>query len=69
MSVYIARCREVNPVINAIVQDRFEAALIEARNVDNFLKNQKKTEDELEQNLPLLGVPVTVKESIGIKGK
>ncbi|XP_051165523.1 fatty-acid amide hydrolase 2-A isoform X2 [Leptopilina boulardi] len=68
VSVYIARCREVNPVINAIVQDRFEAALIEARNVDNFLKNQKKTEDELEQNLPLLGVPVTVKESIGIEG-
>lgn len=69
MTAYIDRCREVNPVLNAIVQDRFEAALIEARNIDKKLKNENKTEEEWEENVPLLGVPVTVKESIGVQGK
>ncbi|XP_043483070.1 fatty-acid amide hydrolase 2-B isoform X2 [Leptopilina heterotoma] len=68
VTAYIDRCREVNPVLNAIVQDRFEAALIEARNIDKKLKNENKTEEEWEKNVPLLGVPVTVKESIGVQG-
>ncbi|XP_033230856.1 fatty-acid amide hydrolase 2-A isoform X2 [Belonocnema kinseyi] len=68
VSTYIARCREVNPILNAIVEDRFEIALMEARQIDNFLKTDKKTVEELEKNVPLLGVPVTVKESIGVEG-
>lgn len=66
---YINRCRDVNPVVNAIVGDRFELALQEAREVDKFLASTTKSQDELEQETPLLGVPFTVKESIGVEGK
>ena len=60
----------MNPVINAIVEDRFEIALKDARKVDNLLKTDKRTsEAKFEQNVPLLGVPVTVKESIAVEGE
>ncbi|XP_043272175.1 fatty-acid amide hydrolase 2-B isoform X2 [Venturia canescens] len=68
VSSYIERCREVNPVINAIVEDRFEAALREARQVDSFVKSGGKSEEALARDTPLLGIPVTVKESIAVTG-
>ena len=68
VTAYITRCQEVNPIINAIVQDRFEEALKEAREIDNLLKNEVNTE-EFEHSAPLLGVPITVKESIAVKGE
>ncbi|XP_076687200.1 fatty-acid amide hydrolase 2-B-like isoform X1 [Andrena cerasifolii] len=66
--VYIQRCKEVNPILNAIVESRFEAAISEARKVDEFLAWTTKTEEELECEMPLLGVPITVKESIAVQG-
>ncbi|XP_034936011.1 fatty-acid amide hydrolase 2-A-like, partial [Chelonus insularis] len=68
VTAYIQRCREVNPVINAIVENRFEAALEEARDVDRFIKSGVKTEEVLARDTPLLGIPVTVKESVSVKG-
>lgn len=65
---YIERCKEVNPLLNAIVENRFEAALEEARAVDDLIQSGKKTIEELEEETPLLGIPITVKESIGVKG-
>lgn len=65
---YIERCKEVNPLLNAIVENRFEAALEEARAVDDLIQSGKKTIQELEEETPLLGIPITVKESIGVKG-
>ncbi|KOC60847.1 Fatty-acid amide hydrolase 2 [Habropoda laboriosa] len=65
---YIERCEDVNPVLNAIVESRFDAAIQEARKVDEFLAWTTKTEDELAQEMPLLGVPITVKESIAVQG-
>ena len=50
------------------MQDRFEEALKEAREIDNLLKNEVNTE-EFEHSAPLLGVPITVKESIAVKGE
>lgn len=67
--MYIQRCKEVNPILNAIVESRFEAAISEARKVDEFLAWTTKTEGELECEMPLLGVPITVKESIAVQGK
>ncbi|XP_076239327.1 fatty-acid amide hydrolase 2-A-like isoform X2 [Calliopsis andreniformis] len=66
--VYIDRCKVVNPIVNAIVESRFDAAIQEARKVDDFLTWTTKTEEELERDVPLLGVPMTVKESIAVKG-
>ncbi|XP_063706826.1 fatty-acid amide hydrolase 2-A isoform X2 [Culicoides brevitarsis] len=68
IKAYIERIQEVNPFINAVVEDRFELALAEARKVDEFLERGTKTVEEMEKETPLLGVPITVKESIAVKG-
>lgn len=65
---YILRCRDVNPHLNAIVQERFQEAIKEAHEIDQALLRGDKSQEELERESPLLGVPVTVKESIAVKG-
>lgn len=52
-----------------MVEDRFLQALEEAKNVDSFLAQNKFTTEELAVKKPLLGVPVTIKESCAVKGK
>lgn len=66
---YINRIKEVNPVLNAVVEERFAQALQAARKTDEFLQNTKLSETELEKTKPLLGVPVTIKESCSVTGK
>ncbi|KAJ4436871.1 hypothetical protein ANN_17003, partial [Periplaneta americana] len=68
VAAYIKRIKEVNPYLNAVVEDRFADALQDAREVDNIISSTKETEDQLEKETPLLGVPFTVKESCGLKG-
>ncbi|XP_071875606.1 fatty-acid amide hydrolase 2-like isoform X2 [Bombus fervidus] len=65
---YVERCTDVNPVLNAIVESRFSAAIQEAQEVDKLLTSTTKTEEELACEMPLLGVPVTVKESFAVEG-
>jgi len=50
------------------VEDRFEAAIQEACEVDNFLKSTTMDEVSIANEKPLLGLPITVKESIAVKG-
>ncbi|XP_066603444.1 fatty-acid amide hydrolase 2-B-like [Prorops nasuta] len=66
--IYVARCKEVNGALNAIVDERFEDALEEARQVDALIRSNVKTQEQLAKETPLLGVPITVKESIALKG-
>ncbi|XP_060526675.1 fatty-acid amide hydrolase 2-B-like isoform X2 [Cylas formicarius] len=65
---YIRRIKEVNPIINAIVEDRFEEAIKDAKAVDEYLKTTSLSELEIEKIKPLLGVPMTIKESCSVKG-
>lgn len=65
---YIERCNEVNPLINAIVQDRFDEALEDAKKADEFISSNSSSVEDIERETPLLGVPFTVKESIGVQG-
>ncbi|RZC41612.1 fatty-acid amide hydrolase 2-B [Asbolus verrucosus] len=65
---YIKRIKEVNPFLNAVVEERFENALQEARNVDAYLQSSVTSDEELEKTKPLLGVPLTVKESCSLAG-
>jgi hypothetical protein len=44
VQAYIARIEEVNGLINAVVQQRFKAALQEARDVDERLGNLSQNE-------------------------
>jgi fatty acid amide hydrolase 2 len=48
--------------------DRFEDALAEAREIDLKIQKRFKTELEMKNDHPLLGIPLTVKESIKVKG-
>lgn len=64
VQAYIDRCHEVNPLVNAIVEDRFEEALAEARQIDAEIAKGLRTVEEMERDTPLLGLPVTVKGKI-----
>ncbi|GIZ04499.1 fatty-acid amide hydrolase 2, partial [Caerostris extrusa] len=68
MKAYIKRCKQVNGYINAIVDDRYEAALESAKEFDEILASEAKSEDEIAKDTPLFGVPFTCKEALGIKG-
>lgn len=65
---YVKRCKEVNPSINAIVEDCFDVAIQEAREIDNFLQSTTMDEAKIASEKPLLGLPVTIKESIAVQG-
>ncbi len=60
---HIARIREINPVINAVVRDRFDAALREADAADQALA--ARSPEELP---PFHGVPCTIKEAFRLEG-
>ncbi|XP_075948712.1 fatty-acid amide hydrolase 2-B [Anarhichas minor] len=65
---YIDRIQEVNPFLNAVTKDRFDAALQEATQVDKLIEEETGGEEVLEDRLPLLGVPLSVKESFALQG-
>lgn len=47
---------------------RFAAALQEAAQVDKLIEEETGGEEVLEDRLPLLGVPLSVKESFSLQG-
>lgn len=55
--------------MNAIVEDNYENALKEARTVDYFLNTTTQSIESIAQDMPLLGVPITIKASIAVKGE
>lgn len=59
---HIAKIRQVNPRLNAMVRDRFDAARAEADAADAVIARG-------DADLPLLhGVPCTIKESFSVEG-
>lgn len=65
---FINRIREVNPLINSVVDERYELALKEARDADAFLASTTLSAAELKLQKPFLGVPFTTKDSTAVKG-
>lgn len=66
---YVERIRVVNPILNAIIEDRCAAAIKDAQNVDQLIKSTPPEQlGALFGRHPLLGIPFTVKESCGLKG-
>ncbi|XP_077355615.1 fatty-acid amide hydrolase 2-B [Festucalex cinctus] len=68
VQAYIDRIQQVNPLLNALVKDRFSAALQEAAQVDKLIDEEPGGEEVLKDRLPFLGVPLSVKESFGLQG-
>ena len=63
VQAHVDRARRVNPALNAIVRDRYEAALREAAVAD------EKTSSVHRDDLPVLhGVPCTIKEAYALEG-
>lgn len=58
----------MNPLINAVTDDRYDAALVDAKAADDFITHTKMAEEEIARHKPFLGVPISVKESCGVKG-
>lgn len=63
VQAHVDRARRVNPALNAIVRDRYDAALREAAVAD------EKTSSVHRDDLPVLhGVPCTIKEAYALEG-
>ncbi len=65
VETHIAHARRVNPTLNAIVRDRFDAALREADEADARVRCGETHGSELP---PLHGVPCTIKEAFRLTG-
>jgi len=62
VSSYIERIKEIQPILNCVVAERFEEALKEARKCDELLKSQDAPSVEfLAKEKPLFGIPFTTK--------
>lgn len=68
VEIFIKRIEEVNGVLNCVVDERYEAALEEAKRIDEMIASGSKTIEEMEKDTPFLGVPFTTKDSIGVTG-
>lgn len=69
VETFIGRIKKVNPLINAVVDERFDKALKEAREIDEKLAKARNGEGDVSiLQLPFVGVPVSVKETISIAG-
>ncbi|KZC04565.1 Fatty-acid amide hydrolase 2 [Dufourea novaeangliae] len=65
---YIDRIRDIQPLLNCVVEERFEDALKEARKCDEVLKSETAPSPQvLAEEKPFFGVPFTTKDCIGIE--
>jgi amidase len=62
LEAHIARMRDVNPKLNAVVVDLSEEALRAAKAADNAQARQRELG-------PLHGVPITIKENVDYEGR
>ena len=69
IKAFVERCRDVNGELNAIVEERFAAAVEEARQVDQLIRDNAHSIEQIEKDKPLLGVPVTIKEACMVEGE
>ncbi|KAH7977619.1 hypothetical protein HPB49_003048 [Dermacentor silvarum] len=63
---HMRRIREVQPVINAVVEYRYEEADTEA--ADQIVASGTLTPEQLAMDKPFLGVPLSTKDCYAIKG-
>lgn len=67
LRAFIARVEEINPLLNCVVDNRFNKALEEAQLADDLIASGKYSLDELADQKPFLGVPISTKDNIGVK--
>lgn len=67
MEAFIERCKEVNPLLNCVVDQCYEAALKDAAKADALVASGTLTEQQLATEKPFLGVPISTKDCIRVK--
>ncbi|XP_055317975.1 fatty-acid amide hydrolase 2 [Sitodiplosis mosellana] len=67
LNTFIARIKQVNPLLNCVVDERYDDALQEAAQVDELIASDKYTVDQLRETKPFLGVPISTKDCIAVK--
>lgn len=67
MKAFIRRIKQVNPLLNCVVDERYTDALAEAATVDELIASNKHTADQLKELKPFLGVPISTKDCIAVK--
>ncbi|XP_054717929.1 fatty-acid amide hydrolase 2-A-like [Uloborus diversus] len=65
---YMERILKVEPYINATVDRRFEEAMKEAAHVDTLVASGAMSRERMAREKPLLGVPLSVKVLLTVKG-
>lgn len=68
VSAFIERIRQINPLLNCVVDDRFKDAIQDAEAADKLVHSGKYTEEQLEKQFPFLGVPISTKDHLAVKG-
>ncbi|XP_076371380.1 fatty-acid amide hydrolase 2-like isoform X2 [Tachypleus tridentatus] len=68
VSAFISRIKDIQPILNPVVSERFGEAIEDARQVDNFIQSGVKTTEEIAKETPFLGIPFTTKDSVSVKG-
>jgi fatty acid amide hydrolase 2 len=68
VKTFIARIKEVNPILNCVVDERFNEALEDAHKVDEFIQSGVKSVEDIEKDTPFLGVPFSTKDAIQVTG-
>ncbi|XP_014681562.1 PREDICTED: fatty-acid amide hydrolase 2-like [Priapulus caudatus] len=68
MRAFVDRNREVNPILNAVIAERFDAAIQEAEMVDAILDAGETDQRYTQEKAPFLGVPFTAKEAFAMIG-
>ncbi|OQR80284.1 fatty-acid amide hydrolase 2-like [Tropilaelaps mercedesae] len=70
VTAFIKRLRQINPILNAVTDERYRAAIEDAQKVDaliaSYAGNGAQLE-ELKRTKPFLGVPVTTKNALAVK--
>lgn len=67
MQAFIERCKEINPLLNCVVDQCYEAALKDAAMADKLIASGTLTEEQLATEKPFLGVPISTKDCIRVK--
>lgn len=67
LNSFIARIKQVNPLLNCVVDERFTDALQDAAKADELIESNKYTSDQLRELKPFLGVPISTKDCIAVK--
>lgn len=68
VEAFIERCKEINPLLNCVVDQCYSTALKEAAMADKLIASGTLTEEQLATEKPFLGVPISTKDCIRVKG-